>query len=815
MAKKDSAKETGTKSEAKGAGEFRLLASSKNPVQVKHLDAPMKYVRRESIHPRRVLPRVKEGRKREFASLTREVTYHLQRAVAGLKATTDDLTLVINTELTQPGQKQLASSVDEPSVAAAGAVAMYTGNWYAARSADGGQTFQFIDPFTSFPDPPNLTFCCDQVVNYIPSIDTFVWLLQYGPKTGPQADNIQRLAFAKSADVVAGRWNLFDITTDSLGVAGQFMDFPDLAVGTNSLYVTTNLFTPAGQGSGAAVVRIPIASIDARAVTAQSFLSPDPSLNSFRVAQNCGTTGFFAAHTDNSTLRVWSWDESQATPAFTDVGIAPWIGGQGYQSVTPDGQRWLDRIDPRITGAALAGSELWFAWSVDSGSNNRPNAFVQIARIDSTNLTLLENINVFDLNAATAYGALSSNANNEVGISYMIGGAQQFPSHMVGILTGTRKDVLVSAGERGTLDGQWGDYLTVRPVFPGRTLFAATGFTMKGPGDGSNRDATPRYAVFGRSGVAGGITTGTGPTPATPVPTPPIPTAPIPPTPVADGGPITDVNSLPVVSTVVAAKIKAACGLVIGGPAAAPLVARAAVPPVAVEADSPGSERWPVKTGQDPDRAKVGKNVIDGNDLGAGIVEATIEELVSLPRPAGLTDPAKDPPAFKSVRANQTEVTVWRIEATIIGLKHEHDGDYHLVLQSNSTTAEMVAEIPTPTSVFIGDSPWLANIGQARQEVDNKLVKHLLASAFSLMNGKYVPHGALTFQPPPSQTAPPGLKFETPLEGSGAVQPLFDVAITPARVRLTGVGFFDRAHGATGAAPNVIELHPVLKVEWM
>jgi hypothetical protein len=811
MAKNDSAKDTGTKAGAKAARSFRLLAASKKPVQVKHLDAPLKYVRRDRIHPRRVLPRVKEGRKRQFPSLTREVSYHLQGTAAGLRATTDDLTLVTNTELTQPGQKQLAASVDEPSVAAAsgGTVVMYTGNWYAARSADGGQTFQYIDPFTSFPDPPNLAFCCDQVVNYIASIDTFVWLLQYGPKAGPQADNVQRLAFAKSADVVAGRWSLFDITTDSLGVAGQFMDFPDLAVGANSLYVTTNLFTPDGQGSGAAVVRIPIASIDSGSVTAQSFLSPDPSLNSFRVAQNCGTTAFFAAHTDTSTLRVWAWDESQGTPTPTDVGIAPWIGGQGYQSATPDGQRWLDRVDPRITGAALAGNELWFAWSVDTGSNQRPNAFVQIARIDATNLTLIENINVFDLNAAIAYGALSSSIDNEVAISYMMGGAQQFPSHMVGILTGTRKDVLVSAGERGPLDAQWGDYLTVRPVFPDRKLFAATGYTMKGRGDGSNRDATPRYVVFGRSGDAVGIAPGPGPTPVTPVPTPPIPPTPIPPTPVADGGPITDVNSLPVVSPAVAAQVKAAAGL---GGAAPHVLPRASLAALA-QADSPGSERWPVKTGQDPDRAKVGKNVINGNDLGAGIVEATIEELIALPRPAGLTDPTKDPPQFKDVRANITEVTIWRIEATIIGLKHEHDGDYHLVLQSNSTTAEMVGEIPTPTNAFIGDSPWLANIAEARRQVDDKLVKHLSPSAFSLLNDKYVPHGAVTFQP--RETAPPGLRFETPPPGSTAVQPLFDVAITPTRARLTGVGFFDRAHGATGAAPNVIELHPVLKVEWI
>ena len=33
-----------------------------------------------------------------------------------------------------------------------------------------------------------------------------------------------------------------------------------------------------------------------------------------------------------------------------------------------------------------------------------------------------------------------------------------------------------------------------------------------------------------------------------------------------------------------------------------------------------------MKTGQDIDRAKVGKNVIDGVDLHAGIVEATVEK---------------------------------------------------------------------------------------------------------------------------------------------------------------------------------------------
>jgi hypothetical protein len=36
-----------------------------------------------------------------------------------------------------------------------------------------------------------------------------------------------------------------------------------------------------------------------------------------------------------------------------------------------------------------------------------------------------------------------------------------------------------------------------------------------------------------------------------------------------------------------------------------------------------------------------------------------------------------------------------------------------------------------------------------------------------------------------------------------------------AKVRVTGVGFFDKIHGQTGAAPNGIELHPVLGIEFL
>lgn len=299
-----------------------------------------------------------------------------------------------------------------------------------------------------------------------------------------------------------------------LGIEDFFMDFPDLAVGANFIYMTTNCFGPDANTVGSAVVRIPFNSIDSGAPTIEKFVSMD--LFAFRVAQNCGDTAYFAAHRDTSTLAVFSWPEGDAAPTPQDVGVARWIGTNGYISRTPDGRRWLDRADPRITGATLAGNELWFAWGVDAGSNHRPQPFVQMARLNASDLSVIENVNLFDTDSAICYAGLSTNASNEIGVSYAIGGAV-FPSQVVGFMTGDRASVVVGKGDRGPLtDNQghfdWGDYLTSRPVFPDRKLFAATGYSFLGQVDGNNLDATPRLVIFGRAADTAGTSTGDGST---------------------------------------------------------------------------------------------------------------------------------------------------------------------------------------------------------------------------------------------------------------------------------------------------------------
>lgn len=411
----------------------------------------------------------------------------------------DDLVIAQQTELDSAADNGTASQVCEPSAAANEDVVFYTGNWFAAVSTDSGETFQYIDPATAFPDPPGMRFCCDQVVHYIPQIDTFVWLLQY--MVDREGKNVQRLAFATTEDVRQGTWWTMDVTSADLGMREMFLDFPDLAVGRNMLYMTTNAFQRSVdfldefEWACSITLRFPLSGIRRGDVSGQTVMS-DENFN-FRVAQHCGERAYWATHQNTSTLRIFAWEENQETAAFFDVPVATWTGGNGYLSETPDGYNWLRRVDPRVLGATKAGNILYFAWSVDRGGvNDRPHPYIQIARINALNLRLLNNMNIWDTDAATAYPALATNATREVGCAYHIGGPTRYPSHALSLLTRTRKDIIAAEGMRGPSQQRWGDYLTVRRHYPNTRLFTSTGYVLKsGTGE---QDSTANYTVFGR-----------------------------------------------------------------------------------------------------------------------------------------------------------------------------------------------------------------------------------------------------------------------------------------------------------------------------
>jgi hypothetical protein len=228
-----------------------------------------------------------------------------------------------------------------------------------------------------------------------------------------------------------------------------------------------------------------------------------------------------------------------------------------------------------------------------------------------------------------------------------------------------------------------------------------------------------------------------------------------------------------------------------------PAAAAAIAPTLATK---PGTERWPVKTGTDADVAEVGANQRPDGSFDFGLVDTTVEELTSIPRPS-----AADTPGSETHRVSSVETTVWRLEADVITLKQESDGDYHLVLQGDSGDT-MIGEVPTPRAPFVGAaSPFLDDITTTRSWVDTNLLAKVPAP-FVPVGKTLAPSGALTIAPVTAPVAPPVPGPDT------TSQATFKTKIRSQRVTVIGVGFFDRLHGQTGVAPNGIELHPILSL---
>jgi hypothetical protein len=125
------------------------------------------------------------------------------------------------------------------------------------------------------------------------------------------------------------------------------------------------------------------------------------------------------------------------------------------------------------------------------------------------------------------------------------------------------------------------------------------------------------------------------------------------------------------------------------------------------------------------------------------------------------TPPSPIPP---NNRVAPFETAVWTVNANLLEYKFEDDSDYHIVLQDEAGNT-IIGEIPSPGCVGSG-SPFAVSIANAR------------------------------------------MKFNAMFTASTS----FQFANVP--VQVTGVGMFDFLHGQTGVAPNGIELHPILDINF-
>ena len=138
-------------------------------------------------------------------------------------------------------------------------------------------------------------------------------------------------------------------------------------------------------------------------------------------------------------------------------------------------------------------------------------------------------------------------------------------------------------------------------------------------------------------------------------------------------------------------------------------------------------------------------------------VPATIASLRAL-------EPPVNPNRLKDTRYAPTELTVFEVTGVLVYIKSEDDEDYHLVIRDDSGRT-MIVESPADNCV--GKGKLAADVRAARKAIDDNV-------------------GPVTKK---------------------AKKPKVTVTVT-------GIGFFDPIHGQTGVAPNGIELHPLLSIDF-
>ena len=195
------------------------------------------------------------------------------------------------------------------------------------------------------------------------------------------------------------------------------------------------------------------------------------------------------------------------------------------------------------------------------------------------------------------------------------------------------------------------------------------------------------------------------------------------------------------------------------GPTPVPTPAVFGTPGAACDATAPhcGTERWHIKT-------------LD--DLYAPTINYTpqlvdVNYLRSVPIPSGYSS------SNDTTRYAPYETQVYTVRAVLLDWKKETDHDFHIVIGEVGTPSNtMIVEPPDQTC----NAACASNFGAQFQSV-----RDALTTCFNTQ--------------PPSSVQP----FPT----SGVV------------VDITGVAYFDPLHGQTGVAPNGIEIHPILHIDFV
>jgi hypothetical protein len=416
-----------------------------------------------------------------------------------------------------------------------GDVVVMSGNLWLKVSVDAGKTFtdvKFTDVFAA--DATYGGWAGDQVIHYVPQIDCFVLYVQskVGAKGGANASkSVVKVALASPADLKKFKggkaaWRRqWDFTSDDFGL-NAWLDFPDVSYGDAWLYINTNTFTrtydSAGKSSDAFAGRLffelPLKELQAGTGFNFWYGLLTDSLVYGSPTQNVGDENYWAAHVNNTAMRIYSSKGNDANYYWRERNLgANWPLAaldtnkvRDIISAAPDSTDWLSE-DHRIIGATRVNTQVWFAWTAAAGDGGAggfrfPQPHIQIAKFDvAQDYKFIEQTQVWNADHAYSYPSLTTNSNNEVGISLVWGGGKFYGSHAVGILG----DFVVWYGKTSELTStrvsptRFGDYVHVRLAHPDTRFFSAFGYAvLKDATAAPPEKADYLYVEFGREAIA-------------------------------------------------------------------------------------------------------------------------------------------------------------------------------------------------------------------------------------------------------------------------------------------------------------------------
>jgi hypothetical protein len=408
---------------------------------------------------------------------------------------------VIENKTFTPGGGSLSYTM-ESSLANKDNLIFYTGNWFAARSVDGGLTWGYIDPFQRFQ-----YFCCDQDVIYDPNHGIFIWYRQ----GADEPEN--HLSLGISSDTFSWRFYTFMPSNIDESWAGQFSDYPSLALSQKYLYISMNMFAESG------FLRPVILRISLDDLANPSGIGPiyeyyiDQTLPStshtFTPVQGANNTMYWGVHLSTASMRLYQWDDSlpSASVRSFDRDIPAWsllVRGDGHCE-GPDNNNWCGRGQSKIRGAFMANNVIGFFWDTASGGISENGAtfpwpYINAATFNTTdNLAYLGRPYLWSPTFAWMYGYGSPDNQGNVAIQAFYGGGPYHPSIAAGVgndFSGSSSPwnmIQVANGTAGptftsVYPPSWGDYIRIRPfngVGPG---WIGSGWTLIG-------GATPQYII--------------------------------------------------------------------------------------------------------------------------------------------------------------------------------------------------------------------------------------------------------------------------------------------------------------------------------